>query len=227
MKKCGFLLMLFISLRVSAHQRIPVQEDSLISAYVSTEALNRIAVENDRIMGIKGTSGQFEMDKDAELGQIFIKPILSDKDEPIHVFITTEKGHTYSLSLISNAEGGAESIVLVPAEAGIAAALEKSGSYESALKEIIKAMHTQSALEGFAVENAKLKHPKIRGAQVSHVQSYSGSKLLGQILEVYNSSTEEIFLTETDFYSEGVRAVAIIDKVLPAKGKTRVYLVRT
>jgi type-F conjugative transfer system secretin TraK len=215
----------FMALSANAYQRIPVQEGTPIGAHISSNALNRIAVENDRIISIKGTSGQFEMDKDPELGQIFLKPT-PEQEEPIHVFVTTEKGRTYSLSLTSTSIN-AENIVLAPAEESIAAMWEKSGSYESALKDIIKAMHTQTALEGFATENAKIKLPKIRGAEVSHIQSYSGSKLFGEILEVTNRHDEELFLTETDFYHEGVRAVAIINKVVPAKSKTRLYLVRS
>lgn len=192
MKKVAFIFLGLFSLTINAYQRIPVQEASPISANVSADALNRIAVENDRIIAVKGTSGQFELDKDAEMGQIFVKPVAKEGDEPIHIFITTEKGRTYSLGLIVS-EVGAESIVLAPLEDSIAIALEKSSSYESALKELVKAMHTQTALEGFSIERAKLSLPKIHGAKVSHVQSYAGSKLLGEVLEVTNNNNEAIF----------------------------------
>ncbi len=226
MKKVALIFLTLFSLTVNAYQRIPVQEASPISANVSADALNRIAVENDRIIGVKGTSGQFELDKDVEAGQIFVKPVVKEGDEPIHIFITTEKGRTYSLGLIVS-EIGAESIVLAPLEDSIATTGEKSSSYESALKELVKAMHTQTTLEGFSIERAQLKLPKIQGAQVSHVQSYAGRQLLGEVLEVTNNNHEAIFLTEADFYREGIRAVSIIDKAMPAKSKTRVYLVRS
>jgi len=207
-----------------AQQRIPVQEGIEVHGVVSINALNRIAVENDRILTIKGTQGEFELDKDGELGQIFLKP-LKEKEEPIHVFIITENGHTYSLGL-SSQELGAESIVLVPINDSIAAKWEQSSAYESLLKSIIQAMHGQSHLDGFLIENAKVKLPKIQGASVVQLQSYSGHQLLGQVLEVSNTTTETLHLMEPEFYGEGVRAISIVNKTLPPKGKTRVYWVR-
>lgn len=213
------------SVVANAQQKIPVQEGLEVNAVVSTKALNRIAVENDRVLSIKGTHGQFELDKDPELGQIFIKPLVKNKEELIHIFVTTENGHTYSLGLTTHALG-AESIVLVPMGDGIAAKWEQSNSYESILKSIIKAMHTQTQLEGFLVENAKIKLPKIHGTQITHIQSYSGSKLLGEILEVTNTTNEALYLAEQEFYVDGIRAVSIVEKALSPKAKTRVYLIR-
>lgn len=222
MKKILLLLSLF-PLTVNAVQRIPVQEGFEVNAVVSRNTLNRIAVDNDRIASVKGTNGQFELDKDVELGQVFLKPLASD--EPIHAFITTEKGHTYHLGLTTH-DLGAESIVLTPI-GDVSAKWQQSSSYESLLKEIIKAMHAQSALEGFVIENAKTKLSNIKSAKVVQLQSYLGQSLLGQILEVSNtSSTESLHLTESEFYLPGVRAVAIVDKNLAPKGKTRLYWIR-
>ena len=207
---------------VNAYQRIPVQEGVEVNAVVSSNALNRLAVDNDRIANVKGTGGEFELDKDTELGQVFLKPLVKG---PIHIFITTEKGHTYNLGLTTH-ELGAESIVLTPIGA-TSAQWQQSGSYESLLKELIKAMHTQNALEGFVVESAKVKLPSVKGAKVVHIQSYLGQSLLGQILEISNTSNEPLHLTELEFYLPGVRAVAIVDKLLAPKAKTRLYLVRT
>jgi type-F conjugative transfer system secretin TraK len=208
---------------VNAYQRIPVQEGIEVNAVVSTTALNRLAVENDRIASVKGTDREFELDKDGELGQVFLKPLV--KEGPIHLFITTEKGHTYTLGLTTH-ERGAESIVLTPIGV-ITTLLPHSNAYESLLKELIKAMHTQQALEGFVVESAKVKLPNVKGIKVTHLQSYVGQSLLGQILEVSNVTDAPLQLTELQFYLPGVRAIAIVDKVLAPKAKTRLYWVRT
>lgn len=206
-----------------AQQRIPIQEGVEVTAKIAPDALNRIAVQGDRIVQIKGITGQFEYDKDETLGQIFIKPTIAELDKPIQLFMMTEKGYTYSLKLTNQATG-AESIVLVPFEENVA--WEKASSYEAALKEIIKAMHTQSVLEGFSIQNAKLNLPKIQGAKVTHLQSYAGKQLLGQILEVTNTSQTEVLLTEQAFYFEGVRAISIVEPIVPVGHKTRVYWVR-
>jgi type-F conjugative transfer system secretin TraK len=202
---------------------VPVLEGYEVSANIAAEGLNRIAVEDDKIISVKGTTGQFVLDKDDALGQIYIKPTPEAKDKPIHLYISTESGSTYSLSLTSS-EISPESIVLIP-EKKVEQNWEKSASYENSSKEIIKAMHTQS-FEGYTVDKAKIRLPKIRDIHVTHLQTYLGVKLFGEVLEVRNNLNEDTLLNESDFYWEGVRAVSIVDKILPAKGKTRVYLVR-
>lgn len=227
MLKSRIALTLFcLPFAVNAYQRVPVLEGHEVSANIASEGLNRIAVEGDKIVSIKGTTGQFVLDKDDVLGQVYIQPAAETKDKPIHLYISTEKGNTYSLSL-AGTEASPESIVLVPTpELSSVSSWEKNTSYEDSLKEMVKAMHTQS-FEGYTLDKAKIKLPKIHDVQVTHLQTYLGAKLFGEVLEVKNTLNEDTLLNETDFYWEGVRAISIVDKILPAKGKTRVYLVRS
>ena len=225
MRNIVLSILLLLPFGVNAYQRIPVQDGIEVSANISSTGLNRIAIENDKITGIKGTAGEFEYDKDTENGQIFIKPI-EVKDKPIYVFLTSESGNTYSLSLTTS-EVSPENIILVPVDKPKPTNGEQSTSYESTLKQLISAMHTQSSIEGYAIEGVKVRLPKIQNAKVTHVQSYMNSKLQGEILEVTNNSSESINLAELEFYYDGVRAVAIVDRVLEAKQSTRVYVVRS
>jgi type-F conjugative transfer system secretin TraK len=222
LKKMMLSLLLFCA-TVQANQRIPVQEGVEVNALVSVNALNRLAVENDRIVSVKGNSGQFELDKDTELGQVFLKPLVSEG--PIPIFISTEKGYTYHLGLTTH-DRGAESVLLTPI-GEVSAKWQQSGSYETVLKKIIKAMHTQSPLEGFVIENAKIKLPNIKGIKVVSLQSYVGPSLLGHVLEITNTTTEPLYLNELQFTLPGVRAISIIDKTLASKAKTRLYCVRS
>ena len=208
---------------VFAYQRLPAEEGAAITAYVSETSLNRIAVFNDRIVNVKGNSGEFELDTDQDLGQIFIKPVLSDK--PIALFVTTEKGHTYSLHLMSQ-QMNAENIVLMPLEENAIAQWEKTGSYESALKTILKAMHTDNSLEGFVIEKPHNKLPKIPGMNLTLLKSYRGAQWIGDIIEVSNQEKEPLYLSEAEFYQANIRAIAILDKVLAPQAKTRLYWVR-
>ena len=215
------LALIFLPFAVNAYQRVPVLEGHEVNANISADGLNRVAVQDDKIVSVKGTAGEFSLDKDDALGQIYIKPEI--KDKPIHVYVSTEKGNTYSLNLTSS-EINPESIVLIP-EQKVEQTWERTASYEDSLKEVVKAMHNQ-VFDGYSVDKAKIRLPKVRDVHVTHLQSYLGSKLSGEILEASNTSSEDTLLNEAEFYFEDVRAVAIVDKVLPAKSKTRVYLVR-
>ncbi|HQW58365.1 MAG TPA: type-F conjugative transfer system secretin TraK [Gammaproteobacteria bacterium] len=208
---------------VAAQQQIPVQEGTEVSITVSSNTLNRLAVENDRIMTVKGITGQFQLDKDGESGQVFIKPIATDKQELIHLFLLTEKGHTYPLSLTLH-EGAAESILLMPSQSE-PAQWEQSSSYETLLRTLVQAMHNQTPVEGFIINKIKTQIPIIKQAKVSHLQTYTGKQLQGHVLEIINTSKEELILTEQLFSLKGVRAVSILNPILCSRAKTRVYVV--
>ena len=223
-KRIAFLL-LFCSMTVEAQQKVPVQEGTEVTITVSSNTLNRLAVENDRITTVKGITGQFQLDKDGETGQVFIQPVATDKQELIHLFLLTEKGHTYPLSLTLH-EGPAESILLMPIEE-VASQWEQSSSYETLLRALVQAMHNQTPLEGFVVDNVKTRVPNLtlKQAKVTQLQTYSSNKLRGYILEVSNSCKEELILTEQQFYRKGIRAVSISNPILSAGSKTRIYVV--
>jgi len=214
--------LLFCSV-VVAQQKVPVQEGTEITITVSSNTLNRLAVENDRIMTVKGITGQFQLDKDGESGQVFIQPIATDKQELIHLFLLTEKGHTYPLSLVLQ-EGPAESILLMPIESEVSQ-WEQSSSYETLLRTLIHAMHNQTPLEGFIVNKVKTKTPVIKHARVTHLQTYTGTQLQGHVLEVTNACKEELVLSEEIFQLNGIRAVSILNPILSAHAKSRVYVV--
>ena len=206
----------------AAQQKIPVQEGTEVSITVSSNTLNRLAVENDRIMTVKGITGQFQLDKDGESGQVFIQPIATDKQELIHLFLLTEKGHTYPLSL-SLQEGVAQSILLMPMETEVKQ-WEQSSSYETLLRTLVQAMHNQVVLEGFSVNKLKIPLPVIKHARITHLQTYAGQSLQGHVLEVMNTGKEELVLTE-EMFQNGMRAVSILNPILSINDKTRVYVV--
>ena len=214
-----------VTTTVYAEQRVPVQEGSEVTITVSSNALNRIAIENDQIITVKGITGQFELDKDAELGQIFLKPIATDKQELIHLFLITKQGHTYPLSLVVQ-EGDATSILLMPIEQSQTTHWEQSNNYETLLRTLVQAMVNHTPIEGFSFTNHKLPLPTITHTKVTQLKSCQGHQLQGQILEVTNTGKEELTLTDQAFYQKGVRAVAIVNPILSSKQKTLVYMVR-
>jgi type-F conjugative transfer system secretin TraK len=218
----GIASLLFCSCAV-AQQKVPVQEGTEVTITVSSNTLNRLAVQDDRIMTVKGITGQFQLDKDGESGQVFIQPIKTDKQELIHLFLLTEKGHTYPLSLTVH-EGAAESILLMPLEIE-RAQWEQSSNYEVLLRTLVQAMHNQTPLEGFVLNTIKTQIPVIKFAAINHLQTYTGTQLQGHVLEVTNRSKEELILTEELFQLKGVRAVSILNPILSGFAKTRVYVV--
>ena len=226
MKFLMLTLLFFLNVtELQAQQMIAVQEGVEVSATLSCEALNRITVQNDRILSVKGIQGEFELDKDTELGQVFVRPMSKESQEPIHIFLSTESGKTYALALFAQ-NIGAQSIVLMPPGLNLVP-WEQAGSYEASIKTLIKAMHTQTELEGFSIERLNIKLPSIQGAKVVVLQSYSGNPLSAEVLELHNTTSQSLSFDEMDFYGEGVRAITLVEKTLLPSTKTRVYRVRS
>ena len=209
-----------------AEQRLVVQQGGNITANIASSALNRIAVQGDRIASIKGSAGQFQLEKDLSLGQIFIRPNSEDDKTPIHIYITTEQGHTYSLTLLST-DMPAENIILVSnSNQNKSANWETTAPYETVLVNIIKAMHNQSELEGFYSKPKSKYNHKIKGLLITNQESYLGDKLQGYHYQVENITENEMILKHADFYKNDVRAISILTKTLPPQGKTSLYIVR-
>ncbi len=223
--KLFILLFLSIPLLGHAEQRLVVREGGNVTANIASSSLNRIAVQGDRIVNIKGMTGQFQLEKDLNLGQIFIQPYSPDDKTPIHIYITTEQGSTYSLTLLSN-DMPAENIVLISNSGQDKAIVwEKTAAYEAVIVNIIKAMHNQAELEGFYSSHETKNNIQIKSLTVKTIDSYLGGKLKGNSYEIQNVSDNEIRLKNTDFYKTGIRAISILNKSLPPQGKTIVYTV--
>ena len=230
MLRLALMLSLLLPAVSFAAQKITLREGVATPVTIANHTLNHFSVENDRIVSIKGdVAGVFEHDMDEKLGHVYLKPVLEEYMEPIHIFITTEKEKTLSL-LLNPTNIQAESVRLVvegtaPSKPD---AWEKTSDYESVVTKIIKSMHNKSPLEGFTESPAKaskLKR-KPKGQLIKKLDTvYQGEKLSGEIWFVENQTGKMMTLSESDFYENGVRAVAILYKDLPNTTSTTVYRV--
>lgn len=226
LKKTVAMGLLFLPVLAHAEQRLMIRGGGSATANVAISTLNRIAVQGDRIASIKGKTGQFRIEKDLTLGQIFIEPTPTEDKAPIHLYITTEQGYTYSLTLLCE-DIPAENIILVSTSTeNKLASWDKTASYESTIVNIIKSMHNQVDLEGFTSHEKSKNNYKITGLLVKNKESYIGDKLQGYRYEVENISDDDLEIKEADFYKSGVRAISILNKRLSPQDKTTVYVVR-
>lgn len=224
-KRLLVVLILILPTTSFGIERILVKDEVETKVKISTTGLTHINVEDDRIIAVKASNTQFQLDKDEVLGHIYLQPE-PNNNEPIQLFISTEKQHMLPLLLIPS-DVKASSITLILEEVHKVAALwEQSQPYEVVVTNLIKAMHNQDALEGYSVEALNLKNKTSKGLDVLHLKSYKGKSLRGEILEITNHKKTLNEIIENDFYKPGIRAVAISNKSIAPNGKTRVYLVR-
>ncbi len=228
LKMIKFLLMVLIFILPIASfgaERVRIKDDTETKLKISATGLTHIAVENDRITGVKASTTRFQLDKDEVLGHIYLQPE-DNNHEPIQLFINTEKERTLML-LLTPTEKPAGSILLTlePAQK-VAALFEQLQPYEVVVMNLIKALHNDAPLEGYSVEILNLKTKASKDLEVLHMKTYKGQSLRAEVLELNNTQKIPIELKETDFYKPNVRAVSIVNKNLTSKQKTKIYVVR-
>ena len=96
----------------SAMQILEAADHGELAAEVSATGVNRIALSHDRIRRVIRAPGGFVTEHDPETGELYLRPVaggqgaepdLSDR-APVILFIGTEKGFTYRLTLTRRTE---------------------------------------------------------------------------------------------------------------------------
>lgn len=210
----------------SGYQRIFAGPGGEVKASVSASGLNRIGVEGSRITAIRGIAGEFEYDKDTNIGELYLRLLgkeVGKEEKPIYAYISTDSGKSYRLELLPK-ELVPETISIVPE--GERQKENRLSSREVAMRDLIKAMALGAKISGYELKKVKVRMPAVASARVTHVESYIGEDFSGEVLEVRNAGKEEITLSREDFSYRGVEAVAISKARLGKGERARVFIVR-
>lgn len=192
---------------------------------VSRSGPNRIAVAGQKIVNAIYDPTQFDVQTDAQVGQVFLFP---KTDLEGALFLTTDQNETYALTLMPD-EVPSQEIVLAakkkPAskeESSLSyrkpmstLAIEKAASFDTAIKHLLITMVRDELPEGFTVTNT---------CGSGCLKGFSGERFAGRILLHTNSSQAPMTLTEKLFYEKGVIAVAIEKTDLKPGESTRIYI---
>lgn len=83
-----------------ALQTHPLVDHHKLEISISTKELNRIAIAGDRILHVVGAEGALDVQSDDDTGQIFVRCLRKDQNNPSVLTIITESGLTQDLKLI-------------------------------------------------------------------------------------------------------------------------------
>ncbi len=131
--------------------------------------------------------------------------------KPFYLFISTEKGHNYSLNLTPQYHQPADILVIKPQESVTEAAKvwETSDAYEQTLVRLVDAIIHQKSLAGYT--QSTLKKPKAFtvGSQLNLTLTdrYLGAHLEVDIYQITNHSHKTVTLTENELFQSGDRAI--------------------
>ncbi len=210
-----------------ALQIMPIGNNGTIEASISMNELTRIAVDQDRIVRVRGLEGIYDMKNDLAQGAIFIRPLENQK-QPFTLFLATEHNRNYVLHLTPK-DQAADTLLLKPKEIPHEKAKhwEDHLPYIKTLTLLIADMRKDTPPPGYTVTRiakAKKQHVnKLISTQLLRV--YRGVQWEGCVFEVKNRSKEILTLKESDFYQLGDHAIALSDVILPPHGQTLLYKV--
>jgi len=208
----------------------PINENSAVKAEISTNELTRIAIDQDRIVRVRGLEGAYDMKSDSVQGAIFIRPSADYQAKPFTLFLATEQNHNYVLHLTPK-DKTADTILLKPK--GVknekATHWENSSPYTKTLAVLTTAMITDAKPSGYAVDAVShtKRHHITNHITAQLIRVYSGAHLRGYVYLVKNSSNQTCTLTEQAFYQKGDRSIALSNLVIAPKGEVLLYKVRS
>jgi type-F conjugative transfer system secretin TraK len=223
MKKILIVVSLALPFTLFA-QDFVVKDGQTIDALISSENLNRIYLKDDRIESIKALEGQFQSQHDAQTGELYLKPSLAYQDKTINLFLTSEQGFSYGLTLKS-ASKSPQTIMLDNPQAY---SIDEKINAQNEIHALLNQMYMGQGNDEFVrqvinVEGKSIIRDEI---SISHQANFWGQDYVGEVLLITNDSDEKITLHEADAADNNTVALVVLSHELEPKQYTVAYRVK-
>ena len=210
---------------------LTITENKRLEASIALDAMNRLAVVNDRIVNIFGDEGTFVVQTDEHTGQVFIKPTAENGDKPLSITLITENGVTQDLTL-NPTKLKATTLILKsshkpynsPAEGLLPGFAARNQTLQDQWIQVMK----QAVLGELAVVETRMlpKARKVAGFNLSYDKCYQAGSLFVQVWTIKNISKVPQELQEKNFFKAGDLALSLAGRLLQPNEKTAVYVLR-
>ena len=148
-------------------QILDAADHAEIAAEISATGVNRIALAGDRIAMVVRAPDGFAVEHDASSGDLYLRPGArraktsgseADPHGPVTLFIGTEKGFTYRLTLMPVERDSAQILIrnadAAGADRAVAAAPLAGDPHVAALVKLVRAVARREPLPGYAIHAA-------------------------------------------------------------------------
>ena len=138
-----------------AMQILEAADQGELAAEISGTDVNRIALAGDRIAKVVRSPDGFAVEHDAASGDLYLKPVAAEAAEhdPVTLFIGTERGFTYRLTLTPSDRDSAQILIRNAAALPGAAVADPvvGGPHVAALVRLVRAVARRDLLPGYAI----------------------------------------------------------------------------
>ena len=172
---------------VAALQILDAADHAELEAAVSATGVSRVALANDRIRRVIRSPGGFDVEHDAVSGDLYLRAAeapnpsldgLPDGRLPVTLFLGTEQGFTYRLTLTPDTRASAQ-VLIRNAAAGLMTNVEGSPDRDARVAELVRlvrAVARRERLPGFIAES----DPSGRQA----VETWRGARFVVHVMRV-------------------------------------------
>ena len=222
----GLSLITFGNVAMAATQVLTLNERARLTASIAGDAMNRLAVANDRIVNLFGDEGTFMTQNDEQTGQVFIKPTSDNQQKPLSLTLVTENGLTQDLNLIPDALE--PSTVILKSGAPLA-----HPSFQETSIQVFKASNTmdravqllkQAMLGQLPSHKESVKSRPLSGLQMQYQTSFGVEGFRVQHWVIQNTSKQSQELLEKNLYERGDIAMTLDKHWLGPREKGEVYI---
>ena len=193
----ALLLWMAVAAPASATQILVAADHAELAAQVSAQGVSRVAVLGDRIARVIRAPGGYQVEHDPGTGDLYLRPLAGgapgatagpDRSpglaSPVALFVGTEKGFTYRLTLTPTERGPAQILIRNPeiAAKGTAEAAAEGDPRIVAIADLIRAVANRAPLAGYAIEGGGVGAVDDTAATV--VEVWRGPRFSAWIVEL-------------------------------------------
>ncbi len=194
----------------AAIQTLEATDHAELEAAVSATGVSRVALADDRIRRVIRSPGGFDVEHDAISGDLYLRPVealdpasdgMVGAPLPITLFLGTERGFTYRLSLIPDVRPSAQ-VLIRNAAAAPEANLQASpaamrDTRVAELVRLVRAAARREGLHGYAIEAGPGRRAieTWRGAQfTAHVMAVDSAADAGVLAERFGTGVAAVWI---------------------------------
>ena len=171
----------------SAMQILEAADHGELRAEVSARAVSRVALGGDRIARVVRAPGGFEVEHDPARGDLYLRPLAgAGEGPPVTLFVGTEKGFTYRLTLEVADRGSAQILIRNPDAAAATGAGAAGGALAgdpriAALTGLVRAVARREPVPGYSIAAAPAA---VAPGPFTVVETWRGPRFEALVLEL-------------------------------------------
>ena len=141
----------------AAMQILDAADHAELAAEISATNVNRIALHGDRIARVVRSPDGYAVEHDGASGDLYLRPSTAPGEvgfEPVTLFVGTEKGFTYRLTLTPSVRDSAQILIRngeAVADAAVRAPVVGNDARIAALVGLVRAVARREALPGYEI----------------------------------------------------------------------------